>query len=134
MIVYILEHRRQIDDEYYDTKMIGIYSSQEKVQNTVKEYLSLSGFSQYPNDFNIIPYNLKIKCLSNNTVYLLTGVKLVDDDELTVSYDVYKNKVQSFFVFLIRMITRKKNGAQKFYIERYKINKNEWQEGFVILK
>ncbi len=55
--VYKLEHKRIIVNESVDviscTKIIGFYSSREKVMSVIEKYKSIKGFKDYPNDFII---------------------------------------------------------------------------------
>ena len=60
MNVYLLQHSHLIDDEddTYDTKIIGIYSSEEIAMNVIKEYKKIIGFNKYPEDFYIDKYKM----------------------------------------------------------------------------
>ena len=50
MNVYLLQHSHLIDDEddTYDTKIIGIYSSEEIAMNVIKKYKKIIGFNKAP--------------------------------------------------------------------------------------
>ena len=60
MNVYLLQHSHFIDDEddTYDTKIIGIYSSEEIAMNVIKKYKKIIGFNKYPEDFYIDKYKM----------------------------------------------------------------------------
>lgn len=60
MNVYLLQHSHLIDDEddTYDTKIIGIYSSEEIAMNVIKKYKKIIGFNKYPEDFYIDKYKM----------------------------------------------------------------------------
>ncbi len=131
-MVYILYHNRWIDEYYYDTKMIGIYSSKKKVQKIINKYLTLPGFSDYPNGFNLKFCQIRSKRIKNNTVYLLTGARFVDDDELSNYFGVYTNRLLPMLISLKNMLD-KKSISQKYYIDKYRLDENHWEEGFVIL-
>jgi hypothetical protein len=55
--VFVLEHSYE-DNQHEDTKMIGVYSSQEKAKETIKKFKKLPGFKEYPNGFNIDEYEI----------------------------------------------------------------------------
>ena len=138
MMLHLLYHRRWIDDDYYDTKLIGIYSSYEKASNTISKYLSLPGFSAFPTGFHIDSFDVStqgkhIGIGKENTVYLLTGVCLVDIDEITVSFGIYPNKITAILASIIKSIQKDKRIGEKFYIDRCVIDEDDWKEGFVIL-
>ena len=59
MNVYLLQHSHLIDDEddTYDTKIIGIYSSEEIAMNVIKKYKKIIGFISFM-------YDKKGLCLS----------------------------------------------------------------------
>ena len=42
----------------YDTKIIGIYSSEEIAMNVIKKYKKIIGFNKYPEDFYIDKYKM----------------------------------------------------------------------------
>ena len=44
MTLYLLDHRHWIDDEYYDTKLIGILSSNSYALEVIERYSQLPGF------------------------------------------------------------------------------------------
>ncbi len=56
--VFLLEHSYEVD-EIDNTKTIGIYSSKEKAKETIKRYIQLPGFKDYPTEcFTIDEYKL----------------------------------------------------------------------------
>lgn len=58
MYVYLLQHSYLIDQEQdiYETKIIGIYSSEKNAKNVLEAYRKISGFNQHSNDFFIDKY------------------------------------------------------------------------------
>jgi hypothetical protein len=58
--VFILQHERQKDLDNEDVKIIGIYSTREKAEKTIDNYIkkNLPGFKDYPDSFNITKYEL----------------------------------------------------------------------------
>lgn len=133
MKLYLLYHIRWIDDNFYDTKMIGIYSSYKNASDTINRYLHLPGFSEFHAGFHIDSHNIA-RSIKNGTVYLLEGVSLVDFDEIDVSYDIYTNKIAAVLAFVIRKIRRNKQEAKKFYIDKYIIDEDNWKEGFIVVE
>lgn len=55
--VFLLTHSYEIDDEE-TVKIIGIYSSKEKAENTIEKYKNLPGFKDYPDSFCISEYEI----------------------------------------------------------------------------
>ena len=55
--VYLLWHTHILDDEE-DSKLIGVYSSQELAEEKIVEYRSVEGFKNNPDDFEIASYQL----------------------------------------------------------------------------
>ena len=59
--VFVLQHSYEYgdDNEYTETKLIGIYSSMEKAKETVNKLKTAEGFREYPLDcFYITKYML----------------------------------------------------------------------------
>jgi homoserine kinase type II len=54
-IVFVLEHSYKNED-HEDIEMIGVYSSKEKAEKTVRKFKKLPGFKCYPDGFNIDKY------------------------------------------------------------------------------
>ena len=56
--VYELLHRHKVEQDedgswICDTKIIGIYSTKKKAKETRERYKHITGFKDYPNDFEI---------------------------------------------------------------------------------
>ena len=60
MNVWVLQHSRLLDagEDVYETKLLGIYSSQEKAETAIERYRRLEGFRDYPDDFYIDRYEV----------------------------------------------------------------------------
>ena len=139
MKLYLLYHIRWIDDNFYDTKIIGIYSSYEKATNTINRYLHLPGFSEFHTGFHIDSFDILVQKIpignkKNDMVYLLEGVCFVDLDELVVSYGIYLNRIAALWASIVKKIRRNKQDVKKFYIEKYIIDEDNWKEGFVVME
>lgn len=62
--VYLLQHTYLYgeNDEYEETKVLGIFDSNEKAQDAVKEYIKLPGFREFTDEcFSIDEYQLNAK-------------------------------------------------------------------------
>lgn len=55
--VFLLWHCRLLDDDGEDTKLIGIYSSKELAEEKIEKYLSIAGFKEFLEGFEISEYN-----------------------------------------------------------------------------
>ena len=61
--VYLLQHTYLCgeDDEYEETKIIGIFDSKEKAQDKIKDYVKLPGFKDFTDEcFSIDEYQLNV--------------------------------------------------------------------------
>lgn len=59
--VFLLQHSYEYEFEGIivdETKIIGIYSSQEKAEQAIEEYKRIQGFKDHPADFTIDKYPL----------------------------------------------------------------------------
>ena len=58
--IYILFHKvllkSENDEDIYDSKIIGYFSSRELAEKTENEYKHLQGFKDYPDNFFIQEY------------------------------------------------------------------------------
>lgn len=56
----MLQHSHLVEGEsdVYDSKIIGIYSSEQLALNVVQRYKSICGFEKYPDDFYIDKYKI----------------------------------------------------------------------------
>ena len=108
-IVYLLEHSYN-KGECKEIKLLGVYSSLNKIKEAMRFYKEKAGFIDYPDNFNIVSYTVNvnanwkegfinqeigvIKCKEEDIRILMVHVK---DDifEITDGYfdhPVYKNK------------------------------------------
>ncbi len=58
MIVYVLQHSREVGDDEEDIKLIGVFSSEEKGQEAIETLRGKPGFSQYLDGFSLDRYEL----------------------------------------------------------------------------
>lgn len=138
-MIYLLYHRRKIDDEIYDDKLIGVYSSQDKVTAAVKRCLKLPGFSDYPSCFQIEEFSLHGKlrysnCFKQYTVYLFFAEKIIDNEEVVESYDICTTKAEAILQLLWKCIHGKSGFKKRYSIDRYFIDEDNWCEGFVTME
>ncbi len=57
MKVYLLSHRRN-DEELDGYKVIGIFSSEDKAKESIRELKAAPGFRDYPDLFHIDGYEM----------------------------------------------------------------------------
>lgn len=63
MRIYLVKHAHRIDDagdDVFESKIIGIFSSDFKAKEAVKFLKSKSGFVNYPDDFIIDDYEIDV--------------------------------------------------------------------------
>jgi hypothetical protein len=48
--IYLIQHSYEVgeDGDYDETKIIGVYSSEEKAKQVMQEYILLPGFKDHP--------------------------------------------------------------------------------------
>lgn len=51
--VYMVEHSRKVEEDVYDSKLLGFFSTKEKAEQAILEYKTVIGFRDYPDDFRI---------------------------------------------------------------------------------
>ena len=138
MTLYLLYHKRWVDDVFYDTKIIGIYSSHQRATDAIERYSYIPGFSEFNTGFYIDSFDVLCGRKSNSNkknsiVYLLEGVCLIDSDEMIVSYDIYSNIIAAIWACVVKKLRRNKQPSKKFYIDRYFIDEDHWKEGFIVI-
>ena len=133
MILYLLDHRHWIDAEYYDTKLIGIFSSRSIALNIVERYSKLPGFCDSKFNFHIETFDVSQnkKKIKKGTIYLLTTTQVLDDDEITVSYRLYTNIFLAKLTQIIKSIVLRGKSEKKLYLSQHCIDRADWSEGFV---
>ncbi len=55
--VYLLQHTYEVNG-YDETKVIGIYKTKEKAEETIAKLRKLPGFEKYPDAFFVDEYEL----------------------------------------------------------------------------
>ena len=123
-----------MDNEYYDTKFIGIYSSRYNALCAIEKFSKLPGFCDFKTGFHIetVKVKLNYRKLKKGIVYLLTVTKALDKDEITILYFVCSNIIFAMFLWIVKSITLFAK-HQKIYVEKYNVNKDNWTEGFVTI-
>ncbi len=56
--VYLLAHTHVYSTDEEDTKIIGIYSTEQEALKVIDQLKDISGFNNYPQGFNIDKYKL----------------------------------------------------------------------------
>lgn len=60
MVVFLLQHSYLLDrvSDIYETKILGIYSSEQVATDAISRYRKLDGFKLHPDDFYIDKYEV----------------------------------------------------------------------------
>jgi hypothetical protein len=58
--VFVLQHARPKEDGDEDVKLIGVYSSRAAAKAAIARLREKPGFSEYPDDFDLDPYELDV--------------------------------------------------------------------------
>ncbi len=71
--IYLLQHSSNINDSV-ETKIIGIFTTYAKAEDSIKKFYDIKGFKDYKDDFYIDKYPLDkefwLKGFSTQIVYL----------------------------------------------------------------
>ena len=59
-VIYLVQHENIENDYIEEPRMIGIYSSEELAKEAVERAKKLSGYSDYPEGFQITEYLLDL--------------------------------------------------------------------------
>ncbi|PWM58632.1 MAG: hypothetical protein DBX91_08770 [Subdoligranulum variabile] len=59
--VYLLWHSYELENGCEETKMLGVFSSEEKARDAIAFYRGLPGFRDRPKDFCIDWYELDVR-------------------------------------------------------------------------
>lgn len=54
--VYVLQHSYALQNGCDETKLLGVFSSEEKAQEAIEMYRTLPGFCEHPQDFHLDKY------------------------------------------------------------------------------
>lgn len=60
--VYVLQHSYASQNGGDETKLLGVFSSEEKAQSALKMYRTLPGFYDHPRDFHLDKYLVDARC------------------------------------------------------------------------
>ena len=130
-------HRHIVDDDYYDDKIIGVYSTYCNAKKVIRLYSNLPGFAETLAGFHIEPFYISLpkKLNSNYKIYLyiLIEEKIFEDYELCESYVVYSNKIKAIWGKFIKKIRLGFFKNIRLSIDKYCIDENNWCEGFVTI-
>jgi hypothetical protein len=58
--VFVLQHVHEHSNGYEDTKLIGVYSTEEQAQAAIHRLINQPGFCQHPDGFSVDRYELDL--------------------------------------------------------------------------
>ncbi|MBQ3149664.1 MAG: hypothetical protein IJB86_00295 [Clostridia bacterium] len=131
LMMYLVEHRTSTDnDDSY--KVIGIFSSLQKANETVNFYQKeVEGFCLFPSGFSIIPVPV-LGSGSDNSVtdlFLITSWKPKDGTEEDIRAEAVfcvKNQAAKY-----RLRYKLCHPFRKCIVDKYIRDCPEWREGFI---
>lgn len=74
-VVFIVHHSRELDDDACETKLIGVYTTEERALHAIDQLREKPGFRDYPADFAVDRYKLDM-------THWQDGFALSSDDSL----------------------------------------------------
>lgn len=112
---------------------IGIFETKEKAENTAKYYLkNVKGFCDYNCTYNITEKNIldKFNCKEISFVWLVQGWNInknldetdMVESELYINEDKARDKLENM---------KRKYKREEWVLEKIKLGKLNWQEGFM---
>lgn len=113
-------------------KVLGIYSSKNKVNRALKRYKVLSGFKDNITRFHVFEEILDKSHWNEGFIFKLDHYYEIEDKEfhrligLYTSFERAKETIENY-----KLLPGFKEYPYDFYLEVYEINKGHWEEGFV---
>ena len=131
--IYLIEHRISPSDEN-SLKIIGVFSSRSVVRDVIQHYKkSVNGFRDFPDGFRVFAYNIANdkKKKSFSKIFLVVSWMQKQDEEFDIRYEgLFFTKGQAL-QFQIRKALL--HPFRKSIIESFRIDRAEWEDGFVML-
>lgn len=113
-------------------KILGIYSSKNKVNRALKRYKVLPGFKDNITRFHVFEEILDESHWNEGFIFKLEHYYEIECKEfhrligLYTSFERAKETIEKY-----KLLPGFKDYPDDFYLEVYEINKNHWEEGFV---
>jgi hypothetical protein len=140
MIIYELTHSHVIEKccdgtEIRDTKCIGYFSNMDLINNTIKYYRGIVGFSEYPNGFKICKYFVNGESISNVFVLFYEQYCIKGKYDEVMCLGVFASRhLAELQCEKYKHDSRYSDWPSGFTIDEYPINELNWKEGFVPIK
>ena len=128
--IFMLEHKREIDDVVILSSLIGFYTSKDIVDHTVNKYRMLEGYRDYPDDFLITEYEIAENVMQAFVVFHEYSDEEFDYPTLIGVFSTEEDAIKAQMVAI-----KEQPFAQYpdgFTIDNYELNKDFWTEGFFI--
>ncbi|MFW2178235.1 hypothetical protein ACK1U4_10710 [Moraxella sp. TY6] len=155
-MVYLLAHSYPIQDNEFEEKLIGFYSTLDNAKQAILRLTTQNGFKNYPNDF-------VIRCLTLNEYFecdylrdcgeAVTAVAeniensqfgeldiidfLIYEHSYQIADDIWQDDVKFFGVFDKQIgsayyASLKQRFTQgELFVSSYRLDTDHWEEGFV---
>ena len=79
--VYLLWHIRDTGHGDEETKLIGVYSSEEKAQQAIERLKVQPGFRDYPDDFQIGPCTVDDTWWEEGFITVAESLRAIEQDK-----------------------------------------------------
>lgn len=134
MKCYLIYHIHIFEDGSGDYKTIGIFSSYDKALEVKEKYSSeLLGFKDFSEGFCIEEFEVTgLDITKQRMVYVIFTYiyKNGEEEELSV-IGIVKNQEEAKKIIKKYKLKNKIKKNQYFEYEKYDLNENCWQEGFI---
>jgi hypothetical protein len=121
MHIYLLEHRHWINNNEYDRKLLGAFSTIQTCEEAILKYQNLPGFSDSPNDFDFKEYPV-IGSIETDKIH---GVFIVQHE--------YSEKGEEIEIITLLGVCATKKDAARLIRENRKIAPfMHYQNGFSV--
>ena len=142
--VYRLRHRRVVEvssdnEEIYSTILIGFFSSEQKCEEIIKNYIQKPGFSDFKDDFEIDAVYADVDDFNSSAGDFKTSVFYLAHE---ADDGVYDTVTDLGFYSTEENAQRAMDSYKKyecfaklsdgFSVDEYKIDIPEWEEGFFV--
>jgi len=123
--VIMLNHVIMFEDGSNDTKLIGFFSSMEKVEEVIGRYKLLNGFKEHPNDFKT-----KI-CMVDVDDFNETAVDLLEDEVYYLAHEYYDG-VEFDYVTDLGVYSTLEKAKQSMKKFKRRVQFKDYKDGFSI--
>jgi len=140
--VYELKHRYVLSvaddgEEVHETKQLGFFTSDEKIDEAIAQYITQSGFQKHPDDFEIYIVEADVDDYNDTPgnfdgkVYYLAHEWYDGEYDYVTDIGYYSTQEKAEAALRLYMEDEElREHPDGFSIDEYDLDKMHWTEGF----